>query len=208
MHPIFSGKRYLCICLCAAALAGVCLPLPAQAQQSRVRGAVESATADSIAVKTAAGETRSVRIASALTVTSVTRASLADITTGTFIGTAAVPAPDGRLRALEIHIFPESMRGTGEGHRPYEPGGPQSTMTNATIDSVVQGVDGQTLMLTYKGGQQRVVVTPETPIVLFAPGSAADVVVGAQVVLTVQQGKDGPETTRALVGRDGFKPPL
>jgi hypothetical protein len=98
---------------------------------------------------------------------------MADIKEGTFLGSAAMPQPDGSQRALEVHIFPEEMRGTGEGHRPYNI--PNSTMTNGTAGgATVAGVAGSIMIVKYKGGEKRIVVPPGVPIVRYAIGSNGD----------------------------------
>jgi hypothetical protein len=138
------------------------------------------------------------------------KATLADIKPGTFIGTTAMPgATDSDpLKAVEVHIFPEAMRGTGEGHRPWDLK-PKSTMTNANVESSVKGVDGQTLSLKYKDGEKKVVVTPETAIVGYAPGDAAEVKPGANVIIFAQKGADGSlSTPRVTYGKDGLVPPM
>ena len=116
-----------------------------------------------------------------LTVTGATRASLADIGPGTYLGTAARAQPDGSFRALEVHIFAESMRGTGEGHRPME--APGTTMTNASVDALVQRADGPLLTLKHKDGVTQVLVPPDAPIVRFGPGDQSLLVPGASIVV-------------------------
>jgi hypothetical protein len=127
---------------------------------------------------------------------------------GTFIGSAAMPQPDGTQRALEVHIFPEEMRGTGEGHRPYAPV-PQGTMTNgATAGSPVKGVEGSTITIKYKEGEKKIVVPPNTPVVRYVIGSPADLKPGAHfTVLAATKKPDGTyEASRINVGRDGVVP--
>ena len=118
-----------------------------------------------------------------------------------------MPQPDGTQRALEIHVFPESMRGTGEGHRPFDLQ-PQSTMTNGTVGSVT-GTIGRTLTVTYQGGEKTIVVPPDTPIVAFEPGTRAMLAAGAHIILIGTRAEDGVITaTRILVGKDGLIPPM
>jgi len=138
----------------------------------------------------------------------VVKASMADVKEGSFIGSAAMPQPDGTQRALEVHIFPEEMRGTGEGHRPYAPV-PQSTMTNgATAGSPVKGVDGSTITIKYKEGEKKIVVPPDTPVVRYVVGSSSDLKPGAHfTVLAATKKPDGSyEASRINVGRDGVVP--
>jgi len=154
-----------------------------------------------------------VKITDQTKIASLETAELSDITPGLFVGTAAIPQPDGTLKALEVHIFPESMRGTGEGYRPF-PQFKQGTMTNATITNILgtEGAvtdSGLTLTLKYKDGQQTVVVPKGTPIVLLGQGDAAMLKQGAKVSVTGAVDSNGAvAATRILVGLDGATPPL
>jgi hypothetical protein len=136
-------------------------------------------------------------------------AQLSDIKPGVFVGAAAMPGPDGTLAAMEVHIFPEAARGTGEGFRPFDLA-PGSTMTNANISAMIDSVSGPKLTLTYKGGEQTVVVDKSTPIVTFAPGEAADLKPGASVdIFGAAKAADGSyEAGRFVVGRNGTKVPM
>jgi hypothetical protein len=146
-------------------------------------------------------------------IASLETAQLADITQGMFVGTAALPQPDGTLKALEVHIFPEAMRGTGEGYRPF-PQVAGGSMTNATITDIVgtQGAvtdDGLKLTLKYKDGEKTVVVPKGTPIVLLGKGDASMLKTGSKVSVTGTKDARGAVTaTRILVGLDGATPPI
>jgi hypothetical protein len=145
-------------------------------------------------------------------IASLETAQLADITQGMFVGTAALPQPDGTLKALEVHIFPEAMRGTGEGYRPF-PQVAQGTMTNATVTNIVgtQGAvtdDGLKLTLKYKDGEKTVVVPKGTPVVLLGKGDASMLKQGAKVSVTGTKDASGVTATRILVGLDGATPPI
>src|SRR5215217_2268325 len=168
--------------------AWISVPVQAQSPQTvRVRGTVVSLDGNALVVKSRNGETVPIRLTDSWSVSGVVKASLADIKPGTYIGTAAMPQRDGSLRALEVLIFPEAMRGTGEGHRPWDLL-PESTMTNATVAETVNKVDGPILNLTYNGGEKKVVVPPEAPIVTFAPADRSDLKPGARVIATVTKG--------------------
>ncbi len=154
-----------------------------------------------------------VKVTDATKIASLETAQVSDITPGLFVGTAAIPQPDGTLKALEVHIFPESMLGTGEGYRPF----PQVTggsMTNATISNIVgtEGAvtdNGLTLTLTYKDGQKTVVVPKGTPVVLLGQGNASMLKQGAKVSVTGSKDASGALiATRILVGLDGATPPI
>jgi hypothetical protein len=146
-------------------------------------------------------------LTSGTTVVAIVPIALEAIKPGSFIGTAAVPGADGTLRALEVHVFPESMRGTGEGHRPFDLQ-PQSTMTNGTVGSVT-GTTGRTMTITYQGGEKTIDIPPGTPIVTYEPATRAMLVAGAHVILFGTEADGGAITaTRIAVGKDGLVPPM
>ena len=134
------------------------------------------------------------------------KASMADIKPGSFIGSAATPQADGSQKALEVHIFPEAMRGTGEGHRPYFI--PNSTMTNGTAGNAVKAVDGDAIMVSYKGGEKKILVPAGEPIVRYEIGDRSDLKPGAAfTILSAVKKSDGSlETSRVNVGRNGAVP--
>ena len=186
--------------------------LSAIAQQSptpsRVRGTIEGVDGDVVAVKSRSGEDVKLHMTDDIRLVGIIKISLADIKVGSFIGTTTVPGPDGAPTAVEVHVFPEAMRGTGEGSRPYDLK-PNSTMTNATVAEGVVGNDGRTLLVKYKDGEKKVVVTPETPVVTYVPADKSDLKVGAKVIAFMKQLPDGSfETNRISVGRDGLTPPM
>jgi hypothetical protein len=187
------------------ALAGTAL---AQAPKSvRIRATIDSADAKSLSLTSRTGEKSTVALTPDTMVVALVPIKLEDIKPGSFIGSAAMPQADGTQRALEIHVFPESMRGTGEGHRPFDLQ-PQSTMTNGTVGAVT-GSTGKTLTVTYQGGEKTIVVTPETPIVTYEPGSPALLVAGAHVIVMGTEGADGKvSATRISVGKNGLVPPM
>src|ERR1700738_4003700 len=146
--------------------------LSAIAQQpptpSRVRGTIEAAEGDTLAVKARSGEDYRLHVNGDTKGVGITKISLSDIKVGSFIGTTTVPGPDGGANAVEVHVFPEEMRGTGEGSRPFDLR-PNSTMTNATVAQTVAGNDGHTLLIKYKEGEKKVVGSPETPVGTYVP---------------------------------------
>lgn len=174
------------------------------------RATIESVSADgaTLTVRTRAGGQETVRLSDKTRVILVVPATLADVKAGAFIGVAALPGEGGDLKAMEVHVFPESMRGTGEGFRQFDLA-PGSTMTNGTIAARVDGVAGSKLSVTYKGGQQTIVVDPKAPIVSFAPGTRADLKPGAAIIARGPKESDGSiDAPRILVGKDGLVPPL
>jgi hypothetical protein len=180
----------------------------AQAAPARLRATITAVHSGRIDVAERNGEKATLVLAPGATITAVVPAKLEDIKPGTFVGTTARTQADGTTKALEVHIFPEAMRGTGEGYRPWdlEPG---STMTNATVSSV-SGVQGRTLLLTYKGGEQRVLVPVGTPIVTFAPGGMELLKPHASVIaFNASRQPDGTySVSRISVGKDGLVVPM
>lgn len=175
---------------------------------TRVRGTIESVDGDTMQVKSRSGEDVKLHIASDLSVSGITKISLADIKTGSFIGATTVPGPDGGQNAVEVHVFPESMRGTGEGSRPYDLK-PNSSMTNATVAESVVGNDGHTLLIKYKDGEKKIFVSADTPVVTYVPGEKTDLKAGAKIIAFVKPLADGSlEANRISVGRDGLTPPM
>lgn len=174
----------------------------------RVRGTIERVDGPMLAVKSRDGASVSIKLADNVAVVAVKKASLDDIKPGVFIGTAAMPQAGGGRRALEVLIFPESMRGAGEGDRPWDLL-PESTMTNATVAETVAGVDGRTMRLTYKGGEQTISIPPDAPIVTFMPAEKADAAPGVPVFLTAEKLPDGSlRAQRITVGKNGVAPPM
>lgn len=175
---------------------------------TRVRGTIESVSGDTMQIKSRTGEDVKLRIASDLRVSGIVKISLADIKTGSFIGATTVPGPDGSQNAVEVHVFPESMRGTGEGSRPWDLK-PNSSMTNATVAQSVVGNDGHTLLVKYKDGEKKVQVGPETPVVTYVPGDRSELKAGAKIIAFTKKLPDGSfDTDRVSVGRDGLTPPM
>jgi hypothetical protein len=134
---------------------------------------------------------------------------MAEVKPGSYIGVTGMPQADGSQKAIAIHIFPEAMRGTGEGSRPWDLR-PNSSMTNATVDQKVQASDGQTVTVKYKDGEKKVTVTPDTPIVTFLPGNKDELKPGAKIIIMGAIKKDDGtfETARVNVGLDGLTPPM
>ncbi len=173
----------------------------------RYRATIDSVTDKSISLTTREGQPLTMALASDTAIVAIVPIRLADIKPGDFIGSAAMPQPDGTQRALEVHVFPESMRGTGEGHRPFDLQ-PQSTMTNGTVGSV-SGTVGRTLTVTYQDGEKTIVVPPDTPVVTYEPGSRALLVPGAHVIVMGFEAADGAlSATRISVGKNGLVPPM
>jgi len=192
------------------ALAGaiIAVSCSATAQTQRVRGTIEKADGNMLLLKASDGAQLKLTLTDDARIVAVVKASMADIKEGTFLGSAAMPQPDGSQKALEVHIFPEQMRGTGEGHRPYAPVA-NSTMTNGSAAGMtVAGVDGSTITVKYKEGEKKIVVPSNVPIVRYEIGNKGDLKAGAKfTVLAATKKPDGTlEANRINVGRDGVEP--
>jgi hypothetical protein len=174
----------------------------------RVRGTIERIDGSIYVIKARDGAELKVTLADNPQIAGVVKASLSDIKQGSFVGVTAMPQADGSQSALEVHIFPEAMRGTGEGHYPWDLQ-PQSTMTNANVEQVVSAVDGRTLTLKYKDGEKKITVPANVPIVTYVPGDKSDIKPGAKVFIVAVKQADGTLQGRAWrVGRDGLTPPM
>jgi hypothetical protein len=181
-----------------------------QPQTVRVRGTVEGVDGAVLTVKSRDGQTTyKVKMTDNAAVRGVIKAALSDIKENSFIGVTGMPQSDGSQKAVEIHIFPEALRGTGEGFRPWDLL-PNSTMTNATVAQMVKGVSGDEITLKYKDGEKKIVVVPETVIVTYVPGTKDELKAGAKIFIAgANKKEDGTlEAASISVGRDGLTPPM
>ncbi len=183
------------------------LQASASAAPVHLRGTVSTVDGAKVTIKTREGSDVSLTLGDDWKIGGVTKASIADIKAGTFIGTANVADSSG-AKALEVVVFPEAMRGTGEGDYAWDLK-PSSQMTNATVSNPVQGVDGQTVTLSYKGGEKKVTIPSDAPIVMIGSASAADVKPGAAVFIAGEaEGGGMPSKGHIVVGKDGAVPPM
>jgi hypothetical protein len=174
----------------------------------RIRGTVEKLDGNQLTVKARDGQTMTVRMADNFAVVGIQKASVAEIATGKFIGTTTLGERDGALVAEEVHIFPESMRGTGEGHYPWDLK-PNSMMTNANVADVVSVASDRVLTVQYKGGEKKIRVTDSTVVVSYAPADKSLLVPGAPIFMVSQKQPDGNLTAaRVNVGLNGQVPPM
>lgn len=172
-----------------------------------VRGAITAVSPDAMKVHTKGGDDLTIGLTKDTQVRAVTLAKVSDIQPGSYIGTAAVPLPDGSLKALEIHVFPPAMAGTGDGHRAWDLA-PNSTMTNGSVGDVVAS-NGHTITVKYKGGEKKVVVPDDVPVVNLLPGDRSLLQVGTKVVLFAQKAPDGKLSAGFVsAGKDGVTPPM
>jgi hypothetical protein len=175
---------------------------------TRIRGTIERASEQALTIKSRNGQTVTVTLTPDFSVVVVSKASLGDIKSGSFVGAAALPRPDGTFKAQEVVVFPEDMRGSSEGHYRWDLS-PGSTMTNATVDAMVSGNDGTALTLKHKDGEVKVVVPLDTPIVTLGPGDKSLLVPGAGVFVPASRAADGAISAgRVLVGKNGLMPPM
>jgi len=180
----------------------------AQEASVRARGTIERVDGDTYVVKARNGSEHKVKLADNAMIVALTKASLADIKQGSYVGVSGMPQPDGSQKALEVHIFPDAMRGTGEGHRGWDLQ-PSSTMTNGAVEQTTASADGQVLTLKYKDGEKKIVVPADCPIVVYVPGDKSELKAGTPIFISAATKQvDGTLTTpRVNVGR-GVAPPM
>ena len=198
----------------APAIAALVLPLvlgaaPARADGTpvRVRGTVVSLEGSKLVVHAKDGKDVTVSLKDKYAALAVVKSSMEDIKQDTFIGTATVAQPDGSLRAVEVVVFPESLRGFAEGHYPWDLG-PSSMMTNATIANKVQGVDGETVSVTYKGGEKKITIPANVPIVAVVPADNSEITAGVIVFVPTEKQADGTLLSGAVLFGKGVVPPM
>ncbi|MGA2129245.1 MAG: DUF5666 domain-containing protein [Xanthobacteraceae bacterium] len=193
----------------ACGIAAVAASAVAQEAPVRVRGTIEHVDGQTLTVKARDGKDVTVKLADNGPVVATVKAALSDIKPSSFVGVTALPQTDGSWRAVEVHIFPEAMRGTGEGDRAWDLQ-PKSTMTNAAVAEAVKEVDGQTLTLKYKDGEKKITVPADAPIVAFEPGDKADLKAGAKIFVpaATRQPDGSLQAARIVVGKDGLTPPM
>ncbi len=203
-------KRFLAVAAATLIAGQAAADLMKPAGPVFVRGTIVAADPAALTVKESDGATVTVALAPGYKVAALTKIGLDAIQPNSFIGTAAKPGKGGVLEATEVHVFPEAMRGLGEGHRAWDQG-PTSTMTNGNVSRVgtIKHHAGRTLTVDYKGGTQEIVVPANVPIVAFAEGTPAQLVAGAHVFAITQRGADGRLATgQVAVGVGGVVPPM
>ncbi|HEX3349744.1 MAG TPA: DUF5666 domain-containing protein [Acetobacteraceae bacterium] len=174
---------------------------------ARLRGKIDAVSGETLKLTLRNGTKASAKLPDNVRVTWLTVANASEIQPGSYVGTAAVPQPDGSLKALEVQVFPPSMRGVGEGTRAWDLGS-QSSMTNGTVGSLV-AANGRTITITYKGGEKRVVVPDDVPIVTYEPADKAALTPGANVLINGTRAADGTVTASSVsVGKNALVPPM
>lgn len=188
----------------------LCLAAPSLAQQqaTRVRGSISAVDATSMTVTARDGNQVELKLTPETGVAAVKALDLSAIQPGSYIGTAAKPGADGGLEAIEVVVFPEAARGTGEGQFAWDLQ-PGASMTNGTVNGVVEGTAGRNLDVIFKGQKASITVPPSAPVVTFGPAERADLKPGLPVFVTARPGADGAMTAaRIVVGKDGVAPPM
>jgi hypothetical protein len=190
----------------AVAVLAASAALAQKPQTQVVKGKIAAVEGSTVVVDQAKGGQAKVRLTEKAVIMTVGKANISDIKVGSYVGVGAMPQADGSQKAIRVMIFPEVQRGTGEGHRPWDK--PGTTMTNATVDTTVAGVDGQILTVKYKDGTQKIIIGPDANILSNIPGSAGDLKPGANITIPAAEvNADGSlQTARVNIGRDGFVP--
>jgi hypothetical protein len=190
------------------------LVLPALAQAppegtpTRIRGTVDKLDGQTLTVKSRDGQPLTVALAPNFTVRGVVAKTVADIKAGDYVASTSVKGPDGTLKAIEVHIFPENLRGTAEGQFPWDLV-PDSVMTNATVSLITAAPQGQVMKVTFKGSEAEVTVPPGIPIVGYAPADASLLKPGTAIFIVARKQADGTLTAASVTAeKDGVKPPM
>jgi hypothetical protein len=174
---------------------------------ARIRGTIDTVNGQRLDITTRGGDKVTLMVDLKASYSEVSVISPDDIKPGSFIGTTAVPGKDGTLTAIEVHVFPESMRGTGEGHRPWDLA-PQSTMTNGTVGEVT-GSDARFITVKYKEGVQKIFIPAEIPVVTMQKADRSLLRPGAHVIIFAMKAPDGVLTAvRVVAGKNGLVPPM
>jgi hypothetical protein len=196
--------------LVAASFALTCIAVPASAQETvRIRGTIEKVDGPAYVVKNRDGAEYKLTVSDPGLYVGIVKSTMADIKPGMFVGSTGMTQPDGSQKAIEVHIFPESMRGTGEGHYDWDLK-PNTKMTNANVEQTVAGVDGPVLSVKYKDGEKKLMVTPETVVVTYIIGDKSDLKPGTKIFVAAgkKQADGSVQTPRVTYGKDGLTPPM
>jgi hypothetical protein len=196
--------------LVAASFALTCIAVPASAQETvRIRGTIEKVDGPVYVVKNRDGAEYKLTVSDPGLYVGIVKSTMADIKPGMFVGSTGMTQPDGSQKAIEVHIFPESMRGTGEGHYDWDLK-PNTKMTNANVEQTVAGVDGPVLSVKYKDGEKKLMVTPETVVVTYIIGDKSDLKPGTKIFVAAgkKQADGSVQTPRVTYGKDGLTPPM
>jgi len=201
--------RLSAVALVVAACVATSLSAGAEDTPARVRGTLEKIDGNNLIIASKSGKETNVPLKDGAPIIAVTKGAMSDIKSNSFVGITAMPQPDGTQKAVEVHVFEESLRGVGEGHYPWDLM-PNSTMTNGAVAQQVEKVEGNTLQVKYKDGEKTIIVPKDAEVVNLVAGSKADLKTGAHVFIPRWE-KQGDGTWQAavvVVGRDGITPPM
>src|SRR5262249_34518942 len=204
-----SHRTNLFVVFLVAASVAAALSALAEDTPARVRGTLQKMDGNNLTIVTKGGKETNVPLKDGAPIIAVIKGTMSDIKSNTFVGITAMPQPDGTQKAVEVHVFEESLRGTGEGHYPWDLM-PNSTMTNGAVAQQVEKVEGNTLQVKYKDGEKTIVVPKDAEVVNLVPGGKDDLKTGAHVFVPRWE-KQGDGTWMAavvVVGRDGMTPPM
>ena len=199
---LFAGALIALLALPAAA------QNPPQGTPTRIRGTVEKLDGQALTVKSREGQELTITLAPNVTVAYLVKKSLGDIKAGDFVATTSSKGTDGKNHSVELRIFPEAMRGLGEGQYAWDLM-PESLMTNATVAGITGAPQGQTLKVTYKGSESEIVVGPDTPIFGYGAGDTSLLKPGAAIFIVALKNPEGSlSASRVTAEKDGVKPPM
>jgi hypothetical protein len=203
-----SFRLKLAVSVVAMTLASAAFAQSSATRPERIRGEIVSFSGGTLQVHRRSGDTVTIAVKDSTGLNAVKAIQLSDIKPGSYVGAAATPGPDGKLTAKEVLVFPEAARGTGEGHYAWDLGA-NSSMTNANVDTVVQGTSGRDLKLSYKGGSNTVNVPTNVPVVTLVPSSRDDLTAGKKVFVVATPEKDGSyDGNLVVIEKDGVAPPM
>ncbi|HEY2024500.1 hypothetical protein [Paraburkholderia sp.] len=203
-----STRIKLAVSFVALAFAGAAFAQSSAGKPERIRGEIVSFGGSTLKVHRRSGDTVTIDMQESSGLNAVKAIELSDIKPGSYVGAAAMPGPDGKLTAKEVLVFPEAARGTGEGHYAWDLG-TNSTMTNANVDTVVQGTSGRDLKLSYKGGTSTITVPANVPVVTLIPATRADLTTGKKVFVVATSKSAGSYDGKfVVVEKDGVAPPM
>lgn len=183
-------------------------PAPPAVPPIIIRGTVEKLEGQMLQLNSRDGQKLTITLAPDVTVQAMVRKNLTDIKAGDFVASTSMRGSDGALHAIEVHVFPEAMRGVGEGQYPWDLA-PDSLMTNATVTGVASAPQGEKLKVNFQGKESEYVVPPDVPVVGFGPGDTGLLKPGVAVFLFAIKQADGSLISHGVTAeKDGVKPPM
>ena len=201
-------RKIAIVALIALAVGPALAQTPPAGTPTRIRGTVDKLDGQNLMVKSRDGQTLTIELAANVAVITLVKKSVADIKAGDYVASTGVKGTDGKIHAVEVRIFPEAARGTGEGQYPWDLM-PDSIMTNATVGKVDQAPQGPVLHVTFKGTESEYTVGPDVPVLANGPGDINLLKPGVAVFVIALKHEDGKLTSARLYAeKDGVKPPM